>query len=32
MRIIFNTKWAETAISNHALNAKQEMELMVMNF
>lgn len=32
MRIVFNTKWAETAISNHALNAKQEMELISNEF
>ena len=32
MRIVFNTKWAETVISNHALNAKQEMELISNEF
>lgn len=26
MRLVFKTKWAETVISNHALNAKQEMD------
>lgn len=26
MRLVYKTKWAETVISNHALNAKQEMD------
>lgn len=32
MRFVFNTKWAETVISNHALNAKQEMDLISKEF
>jgi 2-dehydropantoate 2-reductase len=32
MKYLFNTKWAETVISNHALNARQEMELISNEF
>lgn len=28
MNYAFNMKWTETVISNHALNAKNEMEVM----
>jgi ketopantoate reductase len=32
MRLVFNTKWAETVISNHALNSKQEMDVITGEF
>lgn len=32
MRLAFNTKWAETVISNHALNARHEMEIISNDF
>ncbi len=32
MRLVFATKWAETVICNHALNAKGEMELINHHF
>jgi 2-dehydropantoate 2-reductase len=32
MRLIFNTKWAETVISNHALAARDEMEMLFNEF
>jgi 2-dehydropantoate 2-reductase len=32
MRFAFNTKWAETVISNHALNARHEMEIISNDF
>jgi 2-dehydropantoate 2-reductase len=30
--IVFNTKWAETVISNHALSARQELEMLYNDF
>lgn len=32
MRLVYNTKWAETVISNHALNARHEMEVITGEF
>lgn len=32
MKYLFDTKWAETVISNHAINARQEMELISNEF
>jgi 2-dehydropantoate 2-reductase len=32
MKFVYNTKWAETVISNHALNARHEMELISNEF
>lgn len=32
MALIFNTKWAETVISNHALTARGEMEMLFNDF
>lgn len=32
MSCVFNTRWAETVISNHALNAKHEMEVITGEF
>ncbi len=32
MKFVYNTKWAETVISNHALNARKEMELICNEF
>lgn len=32
MKLVFKTKWAETVISNHALNARDEMELVSNDF
>jgi 2-dehydropantoate 2-reductase len=32
MKLIYTTKWAETVISNHALNARHEMELISTEF
>lgn len=32
MKLVFNTKWAETVISNHALNAREEMEVISNDF
>jgi 2-dehydropantoate 2-reductase len=32
MRFAFNTRWAETVISNHALNAKDEMRIISREF
>lgn len=32
MKLVFNTKWAETVISNHALNARIEMEVITGEF
>lgn len=32
LSLIFNTKWAETVISNHALSAKNEMDLLTSEF
>lgn len=32
MSKVFNSKWAETVISNHALSARQEMELLARDF
>lgn len=32
MKYIYNTKWAETVISNHSLNARNEMELISNEF
>ena len=32
MKYVYNTKWAETVISNHALNARQEMILLTGDF
>lgn len=32
MRLVFNTKWAETVISNHALNARNEIEVISNDF
>lgn len=29
---LFNTKWAETVISNHALSARSEMEMLTNEF
>jgi hypothetical protein len=28
----FNTKWAETVISNHAISAREEMDLLTSEF
>jgi len=30
--LVFNTKWAETVISNHALNARDEMKVISNEF
>ena len=30
--LIFNTKWAETVISNHALSGRDEMEMLTQEF
>ncbi len=32
MKLVFNTKWAETVISNHALVAREEMEVIANEF
>ena len=32
MALVFNTKWAETVISNHALTARDEMEMLFNDF
>lgn len=32
MKYVYNTKWAETVISNHALNARHEMDLISNEF
>lgn len=32
MRLAYNTRWAETVISNHALNARHEMEIITRDF
>jgi len=32
MKLVFNTKWAETVISNHALNARDEMKVISNEF
>jgi len=32
MSLVFNTKWAETVISNHALAARGEMEMLFNDF
>lgn len=32
MKLVFNTKWAETVISNHALTAREEMEFIGNDF
>lgn len=32
MKLVFNTKWAETVISNHALNARGEMKVISNEF
>ena len=32
MPLVFNTKWAETVISNHALAARDEMEMLFNDF
>lgn len=32
MKLAFNTKWAETVISNHALNARHEMKVISHEF
>lgn len=32
MKYAFNTKWAETVISNHALNAQNEMKVISNEF
>ena len=32
MSFVFNTKWAETVISNHALAARGEMEMLFNDF
>jgi len=32
MRLVFNTRWAETVISNHALNARSEMKVISYEF
>jgi len=32
MSLAFNTRWAETVISNHALNAKAEMRIISQKF
>ncbi|MCY2685649.1 ketopantoate reductase family protein [Salinimicrobium sp. TH3] len=32
MKYVFNTKWAETVISNHALNARNEMKVISNDF
>jgi hypothetical protein len=30
--LVFNTKWAETVISNHALSGRDEMEMLTKDF
>lgn len=32
MKLVFNTKWAETVISNHALSARSEMRVISNEF